>query len=719
MVDNTSTFDFSLITFFGMKPRVGEYFGPSTESVELNGSVVAILGRNGSGKSEFLSHLAFSLDPSLPSFENERWFWASGIVLNINDSNNEGISPKDREKLNDLQNNWEHELRWEAMLTIGSNIYSEYGRMGDNFMTWNKRDALQSEFKKHAKIILIPHEAQTFSRESFNDSLSDRKHLCSRIIQVNEDTPQTQSELQQLADTQKKCLQKFLEVEDPKNQHVLSDFILDQSGESLSSPLSSPFMFDGRLVWSSSDWKYSIEESANSRHNYAVAWPHQMASSTFAIAIDATLSSAKFANDLVEILCTTSRNKGLSALKTGNQDFLRKFVNENLPEVHSLLVEFGLLGVPINIFGNRAETLNSDNLVLEDDNLQLQWMSSTNRTIKIWSIRILQCMYLATSNQSLRVAIWDEPEVGLHPSATDSIISRMLPWVNSLGVKVIYASHSLDFAEAADSIVEVHRGEGGVRSKALRKIDDEILKRTGFSKRDLLFAKSKFVFVEGPHDAIVLKSLFTNQLENHRVKIMQFGGTNSLPLPDSTMIFQNLDSEIILVLDGGNAASVGKEVLQRANAALNENDKTSLRQVLVEIRNSANLSKRTETQSLGKYIGNLCDSVEEMDLSRFSIFMLDENDISHYFPIQSLFKKQLPFKSWQEVANARNKEVASGAKDITRRTQEKTYIKKRFSATISPVLLENAARRMQDQVLSKDFAELERLIFRDDKDLEI
>lgn len=131
------------------------------------------------------------------------------------------------------------------------------------------------------------------------------------------------------------------------------------------------------------------------------------------------------------------------------------------------------------------------------------------------------------------IYVIDEPEAHLHPAA----IASVRAWLEELAptaTAVLAATHStmlLDTDSHLAARVLVRPGDGETELQPLTGIMDERLAEAaselGISKGDLLLMSRLAVFVEGPHDAIILDEWFGNELRDAGIRVFPaHGGDN-------------------------------------------------------------------------------------------------------------------------------------------------------------------------------------------------
>jgi energy-coupling factor transporter ATP-binding protein EcfA2 len=138
------------------------------------------------------------------------------------------------------------------------------------------------------------------------------------------------------------------------------------------------------------------------------------------------------------------------------------------------------------------------------------------------------------------VYIADEPEAHLHPTALHSVRK----WLTELAEKattVLVATHSYALLDSTSELVNrvhVGRNEDGTQLRHMTGALDEELERVsedlGISRGEILLTTRLALFVEGPHDQIILDEWFGDVLRGAGIRVFPVHGVDNLPnLADS------------------------------------------------------------------------------------------------------------------------------------------------------------------------------------------
>ena len=132
------------------------------------------------------------------------------------------------------------------------------------------------------------------------------------------------------------------------------------------------------------------------------------------------------------------------------------------------------------------------------------------------------------------VYIVDEPEAHLHPAS----IASVRDWLTRLAesaATVFVATHSLVLLDSDSQLLKrvlVVQDHGHTKLRSLSgALADELADVSadlGLTKADLLLMARLVVFVEGPHDVIVLDEWFRNELRSAGIRVFPVHGVNNI-----------------------------------------------------------------------------------------------------------------------------------------------------------------------------------------------
>jgi hypothetical protein len=338
--------------------------------------------------------------------------------------------------------------------------------------------------------------------------------------------------------------------------------------------------------------------------------------------------------------------------------------------------------------------------------------SYPNETTRRWMLRALQVASILSESATpttYKIAIWDEPELGLHPTAIENVKYKVFPFLADHGIKLIFSSHSLVLANAAQKI---HRSEWldpQYRAsypvlKELPFISEDLLSEIGFTKLDLLSSIKTLLIVEGKHDKIVLETYFGEDfLGKERVRLSTLDGANNLMLmPEAEIIMDFLAAKVVILTDGGNKSRLGganDQTLAELNRYLSLNDRSSAIGVLNQLRG------KVVNKSEGDKLLSLMDSIllrskhDNKLLSRFAIYLLEQDDIIHYLNPQLVLAPYVGLKDWPPlIAEWKKHKAAEKTRNVPfkDRMNEKTFYKKILGAKLSTSNIKNASDALLD-----------------------
>lgn len=652
--------------------------------VELEGKSISIVGKNGTGKSTVLAELALAARPwayihfkkqdeSLNEVMNEGKFpfWRGGFILECPSN---FIGP-----LNQLKNikylNLNHpETEKREILSFlytppGSDLASNFNRHNVDFSInhyFAEFEEYQDELRQNSKIGLFPVRVQTtHSATGPVDDPLESSWAISRVIFRNEDTKVSNI----LANDLFERLQELSQQKEPLSY---GDFLQELSNHRelifngqigqkfsictfpvLENPLFTPWNLGGLLIWGGADQddvRDDLSTVIKSTNEVSIERPkHIVGFDTFlpmVAAIDSKILNLNSYTDIEQMLYGFPL-KSVSWGRSGKSDILENW--EKLkPRIIEILTEW-------DVIYSVTAVLNWE-LKLEIDSVTENFQDVTgefNETARSWIHRAWQIAVIEAYETPYKIAIWDEPEIGLHPTALDTVAIKVIPFIEKLGIKLVFSTHSMRLAIAAAQIKACSRD--GISRPILtdwRGINRESAYSLGFSKIDLLENINKIIIVEGEMDREVLQVIFENELEIHRTRIVTLGGTsNLLTIPDAEILIESLNSKILIVLDGLSRSNLNEKFIQSLNDACKSGNLSFVKKSIWEIRQKA-LALKDEGQKLIKLLDLLSNRGDSDLIKRLEFFMFESLDISNELPIEGVLGENTPFQNWRQVEEA-------------------------------------------------------------------
>ena len=229
----------------------------------------------------------------------------------------------------------------------------------------------------------------------------------------------------------------------------------------------------------------------------------------------------------------------------------------------------------------------------------------------------------------------DEPEIGLHRQAEWSLAEMLQK--SELAPNVILTSHSPALLDIPGTTA-LHVGEGNVRGLSFTSVDPTEL---GINKSDLLGLHKAFLVVEGSHDKLIISTLFADQLERKRIKIVMARGAKSMPqLFDSQLLMEYTDVPLAILVD-----NFSSDKLQKAWDGAKA---TWLQRLSVPALNSfleSNLGIGSGEQVYMKNV--MLDALKSGQQDRLSFFGIPEKDITMCIPAEKFGLTD----DWRELHN--------------------------------------------------------------------
>jgi energy-coupling factor transporter ATP-binding protein EcfA2 len=148
---------------------------------------------------------------------------------------------------------------------------------------------------------------------------------------------------------------------------------------------------------------------------------------------------------------------------------------------------------------------------------------------------LTQCTVRLEPSDAAAVYIADEPEAHLHPAALQSV-RQWLTRLATSAATVLVATHSAALLDSTSNQVHrvlvtrkrnrthLRRMTGALDSELGRVADD-----LGLSRGELLLMTRLALFVEGPHDQIILEEWFGDELRAAGIRVFPIAGIDNLP----------------------------------------------------------------------------------------------------------------------------------------------------------------------------------------------
>jgi energy-coupling factor transporter ATP-binding protein EcfA2 len=321
-----------------------------------------------------------------------------------------------------------------------------------------------------------------------------------------------------------------------------------------------------------------------------------------------------------------------------------------LPSLRMLTADFEL-------FGERSE---------------IPLMLSTNPRIRASDGSQAERRWLLLGKKAMREStkwlVIDEPESGMHRTA-EAELAKVLSsheWASS-NILVV-ATHSPEFLNLPNANV-IHVIKGAAFN--LTKIEREKFVDLGIRPSDLLAGTKIFLLVEGEHEKIIFETMFQDELERMRCRIIVArGAKNMKDIFESQFIFDFSDAVVLSLLDNTDSKdveSVWKE--SKRLAQIGDIDHAG-----EYIRQSLPGNKSGENVFLSQFLSLALTNGEH---ERVEVYGLSKPDIVFYFQTSDFGMK----KSWEELIELNKSDGQSF----------KGWATKKFNADFSISAIERAA----------------------------
>jgi len=748
----------------------------------FNGNSIAVVGKNGSGKSHLLKKMvksAVALNPD-EAFEPDA-HWSAGFVLGrnlvevepnaISSSGGETAASLHISLMEVLGTNFDDDttLSWTDLLPIGSAL-----RPGTLLVErgWQQECEAQSgQADARVDLIsLIPHQVLR-QRTGFHDSLTTDGWL---VVPLHLRDPNAGRDEIVGNSSLRRAIVNALST--GSGQRDVSGDIREkyEIPPGLISPFQLPidaiwsiyesfdnFAFESqvakseclvgnpRLFWERWEgWRVApvrgtrtyrcpnCDGTTDQDHDHVVVWPgdeidarrhwHKTCFLKFTGVAPFSLAVDPVLVDLQNLEIQSCLPKSIFGLQA---DLDQRLSDDVLQLAHSILVDWqvipGLLGdmsmnsevqpqVPeISIYGLRNDLGEWDHSGTYIGKVKV------NETTNRWIMRSIQVALLLMHGSAAKIVLWDEPESGLHWQLLRQISNRVLPSLELLGIKVIFTTHSLELARSSDSvIVSADATDGGYR--LAHDIDSEHLLSIGFRRQDLLLDIETFVLVEGKHDRIVLETIFADKLRHHKCKLIPFEGTPNLrSVASDYLLIDNHEAKLFVIIDGGSRSLISRPDIKALNTLMSDGQPRLVKKDLQRLLgNFTRADEWRESYKLLKFIERIVnfEPVKAREvLKRVEVFMLQEDDVTHYLNPAVLFNDLVEDQNWTrlkaEYETYRSETLAQGKQPLSM----KPYYRECSdpSLRVSTSQLIEAARHVRESgITNGDLRNLEKWLFR-------
>ena len=167
--------------------------------------------------------------------------------------------------------------------------------------------------------------------------------------------------------------------------------------------------------------------------------------------------------------------------------------------------------------------------------------------------------------QQPTLVVVDEPEAGLHRSAERAVRNALSDPERFGRTVVIVATHSPIFLQGNANLLHASAALG---ITGWSQDDGQTLDHLGMSRGDALLMTRIFLIVEGPHDKIVLETLFGEELRSIGVEIFFMSGVRAVEQALDSQFLLRCTDAVVMVLFDNLRADIG-DVWRRARKLAN------------------------------------------------------------------------------------------------------------------------------------------------------
>ncbi len=631
-------------------------------------------------------------------------------------------------------------------------------------------EELEKELINQNTFCLISHPVPDLSEFDFESKVNP-KPLISRVVQISEDTPRAREKRSQIVNFMKYMSENFLPDAQQRMKDVnlqkgtdfsipekinyedlvrafaygKSEYIKDASSETgykeviLAQDLSknsllTPFLLPRMLLFDDSfDYQDVSASFAKKVPSVLFEWPRQAFQEhvdyLVGSAVDPHLISTDFKDDLEMLDETINVGYGSGFHKDQfDSDANKESRKARILRANEILKQWRIVPEWTEEYdwqGEARRLIKGSEIHLDGDKISFEsgtWASTTpNESTRRWMIRALQVAALESFETPYKILFWDEPELGLHPTAIESIRDRVLPSLEALGMKVVFTTHSMILGNAASKILKCSRNPKNSQVPVLRElpeVNEKFLEELGLSRLDLLSSVSTLLIVEGDHDKIVLETYFGDKLKRERVRILTLGGTYELiSLPESEIIMDFLTTKVVILLDGGRRSLLtqgNESKLEELNGYFKINNLTDARTLFNSLRQIS--GRKAEGKKLFAILELLINraSKDKSLLPRFSFQMLQEDDIIHYLDPNLVLAPVGTKKDWNNLRfeYAAWKKKLDQPNNNEKFLSEKDYYRKYLRAPITKDIVRKASIKLLDAAPPIEFERLGEKLFK-------
>jgi ABC-type molybdenum transport system ATPase subunit/photorepair protein PhrA len=283
--------------------------------------------------------------------------------------------------------------------------------------------------------------------------------------------------------------------------------------------------------------------------------------------------------------------------------------------------------------------------------------------------------------QSTKWLVIDEPESGMHRTAEVELAGVLSSpeWASS-NILVV-ATHSPEFLNLPNvNVIHVVKGS----TYSLTKIDREKFVDLGVRPSDLLAGTKIFFLVEGEHEKIIFETMFKDELERMKCRIIVArGAKNMKDIFESQFIFDFTDAVILSLLDNIDSKYVENVWIEAKKLA----QTGKITEAGEYVRQSLPGSKSGENVFLSQFLTLALVNGEH---ERVEVYGLSKLDIVFYFEPSDFGLK----KSWKELMEL----------NLAEKQSFKSWATKKYNADFSILAIEKAA--LNCHTLPDEFGEM-------------